>query len=339
MRRPLLVPLVPLYRAAAALHDRALGSPWRPVRVLDRPVVSIGNLSTGGTGKTPLTITLARELHVRGFAVDVLSRGYGRRGRQAARVDPAGEAAEFGDEPLLIARESGRPVYVGRARYEAGRMAEAGPDPHPPQGRPLVHLLDDGFQHRQLARDVDIVLLGREDRRDRLLPAGDLREPLRRLERAHVIAVPDGEPELEDWLGRRFPRARVWRLRRRMSPPRADGPVIGLCGIARPEQFFQGLEAGGLRLAERIALADHHRLTPGDVRRILARARASGASAVVTTAKDHVRLGALAGAFAHPPLLVATLEVEIDDAEVALEWLVERLRGRGSGVHPREKIG
>src|ERR1700752_4234048 len=184
MKRPWLAPLVPVYAAGAALRDLRIRNGWEPVRRLRWPVVSVGNLSTGGAGKTPLAIALARLLTSRGFHVDVLSRGYGRTSREAARVSPDGTAAEFGDEPLLIARETGVPVYVALQRYQAGLLAEAEADAASAAGEqnigqsesPSAHLLDDGFQHRQLHRDVDILLMNRADWHDSLLPAGNLRE-------------------------------------------------------------------------------------------------------------------------------------------------------------------
>ncbi|HUV70223.1 MAG TPA: tetraacyldisaccharide 4'-kinase, partial [Terracidiphilus sp.] len=169
--RPLLAPLVPVYKLALALRELRLGSRLEPVRRLRLPVVSVGNLSAGGAGKTPLTIALAEALTRLGLSVDVLSRGYGRRSKAALRVDPNGSAEEFGDEPLLIAREAGVPVYVAAHRYEAGLQAEGA-------GLSSLHLLDDGFQHRQLHREVNFLLLDGRDWNDGLLPAGNLREPL-----------------------------------------------------------------------------------------------------------------------------------------------------------------
>ena len=176
-----MLPLVPLYLAGSTLRWAGV----KPKR-LAGPVVSVGNLSAGGTGKTPFVIALAKLLMAQGIAVDVLSRGYGRTGSGADRVDPEGRAEAFGDEPLLIAREAGVPVFVGAKRLEAGALAER-------EFRAQVHLLDDGFQHRQLYRDVDIVLVNSEDLGDRLLPAGNLREPVSALRRATVFAVPSGD--------------------------------------------------------------------------------------------------------------------------------------------------
>ncbi len=245
MKRPLLLPLVPLYAAGLALREMRLERGWEPVRRLRYPVISIGNLSTGGSGKTPLVIALARLLTARGFRVDVLSRGYGRRSPLPLRVDLDGSAEQFGDEPLLIARAAGVPVYVAAERYEAGQLAEA-EDANDDQ--PRVHLLDDGFQHRQLARDLDVLLLNREDWRDHLLPAGNLREPVSAAKRASVLAIPADDASLESELRAWGWSGPVWRIRRRMDVPQVSGPVAAFCGIARPAQFFQGLESAGLRL-------------------------------------------------------------------------------------------
>jgi tetraacyldisaccharide 4'-kinase len=329
---------------------------WEPVRRLRFPVVSVGNLSTGGAGKTPFAIALAKALNKRGFTVDVLSRGYGRTSAAPARVNPGGTAEEFGDEPLLIAREAGVPVYVARERYEAGMLAEA----EPAQGEypPRIHILDDGFQHRQLHRDVNVLLLNRDDWHDRLLPAGNLREPRAAANRADVIAVSDGERGVEGELRAWGWKGPVWRLRRRMEIPAVPGPFVAFCGIARREQFFAGLEAAGLPVAKRIAFRDHHRYTAGDVERLLRAARAEGAGALVTTRKDEVRLRlgiaeGLSAADGGPwfptlstktvermrheasvvdsrspimPFFTARLRVEIEDSEGALDWLEGRLR-------------
>lgn len=309
--RSLLLPLNPLYRLGLALRERNLASGREPVRRLNRPVISIGNLSTGGAGKTPFAIALAQALLARGIQVDVLSRGYRRAGRGAARVRADGTAEEFGDEPLLIARKAGVPVYVAAERYEAGLLAEA-------DGLTAVHLLDDGFQHRQLHRDVDILLLGALDMRERLLPAGNLREALHAALRATVIAVPEDEEEAGvRSLGWRGP---VWRVRRRMEVPAVEGTVVAFCGIARPEQFFDGLERAGLKVARRRGFGDHHRYTQGDLDRLVSMARAGGAAALVTTEKDVVRLEGLRAGM---PVMATGLRTEVEDA--AVDWLVNQL--------------
>ena len=323
--RPLLLPLVPLYQFALGLRELRLRSGLEPVRRLRRPVISIGSLSAGGAGKTPLTVALVQALARRGVSVDVLSRGYARRSRIAARVDPGGAAEDFGDEPLLIAREAAVPVYVAAQRYEAGLLAEA-------DLTAGVHLLDDGFQHRQLHRDVNILLLDRRDWfDDRLLPAGNLREPLAAACRATVVAIPadDEAPELEVALRAWGWHGPVWRLRRHIEVPPVDAPVTAFCGIARPAQFFESLESGGLQLAARLPFPDHYRYTARDLDRIVSVCRAAGARAIVTTEKDRVRLGALAASFPEElPLCTARLRVEIEEEDAAIAFLMSQLQAQ-----------
>ena len=326
--RPLFWPLVPVYRLGLALRELQLRTGLKPIRRLRWPVVSIGNLSTGGAGKTPLTIALAKALTARGQHVDVLSRGYGRR-RSALPllVDLYGTAQESGDEPLVIAREARVPVYVATERHEAGLLAE-----RDATGQFAVHLLDDGFQHRQLARDVDILLLSRGDLTDHLLPAGNLREPLHAAKRAQVIAIHADEADVETEMKARGWKGQVWRLRRHMEIPHVNGPVAAFCGIARPAQFFQGLESAGLRLAARFAFPDHHRYTEHDLERLVAEARATGATALLTTEKDYIRLGALAAVVpASLSLQTVSLRIEVEDEEAAIDWLIAGIEGMPRG--------
>jgi tetraacyldisaccharide 4'-kinase len=318
--RRLLLPLAPGYRLALALRELRLHAGLEPVRRLSWPVVSVGSLSAGGSGKTPLTIALAKALTRRGYDVDVLSRGFGRTGGLAARVEPDGAAEVYGDEPLLIAQKASVPVYVASRRIEAGLLAEGRSAPFPFG----LHLLDDGFQHRQLHRDVDILLLDAHDwLSESLLPAGNLREPLRAFRRASVAAIPSLDaPQLEPLLRRRGWRGPIWHLHRRMDVPPIDGPIAAFCGIARPAQFFKGLESAGLRLAARFAFPDHHRFTARNIDQIAGLARAAGAVAFITTEKDQVRLDQLTVPL---PLHIARLCVEIEDEPAKLDWLEDRL--------------
>jgi tetraacyldisaccharide 4'-kinase len=374
--RRLLAPLNPLYRLALAFRELSLL--W-PAQRLRHPVISIGNLSTGGSGKTPLTIALAWALERRGIRVDVLSRGYGRESYLAARVDEEGCAEEFGDEPLLIAREAEVPVYVAPQRYHAGLMAEAefeavkaaelhaaeerkpadtpempgsamvekpgsamvlvkpelevdpppiesSADQEPPPPFPLVHLLDDGFQHRQLARDVDILLLNSSDWQDWLLPAGNLREPLEAARRADVIAIPANEPELEVALHLWGWEKPVWLFHRIMELPAVISPVAAFCGIARPEQFFAGLEAGGIEIAARFAFPDHFPYTRPALDELLTNAQAAGAKSLITTEKDLVRLGSLTALIPPSmPLTTARLRIKIENQSQAIDWLIAQI--------------
>jgi tetraacyldisaccharide 4'-kinase len=326
MKRPLMLPLVPLYAAGLALRELRLNRGWEPIRRLQHPVISIGNLSTGGSGKTPLAITLARLLSARGLHVDVLSRGYGRASREPARVQPEGTAEQYGDEPLLIAREAGVAVYVAAERYDAGQLAEM--DTKQDDPRPQVHILDDGFQHRQLFRDIDILLVNREDWHDHLLPAGNLRETLNATRRANALAIPSDNPAFEAELRAWGWTGPVWRLRRRMEIPHVTGPVIAFCGIARPQQFFDGIEAAGVKISDHLAFRDHFSYRIADLNDLVDAATlpGRGVSALITTEKDLIRLGPLASALPHDlPLFAAHLTTEIEDESAALEWLMRSL--------------
>jgi tetraacyldisaccharide 4'-kinase len=319
--RAWLAPLGPLYRLGLTLRERRLASGHEAVWELAWPVVSIGNLSTGGAGKTPLTITIARALTARGFYVDVLSRGYGRARAGTALVQKDGDAKHFGDEPLLIAREAGVPVYVDAERFEAGHLAESEQNPDGPP----IHLLDDGFQHRQLYRNLDILLLNERDWRDQLLPAGNLREERSAIMRADVVAIPVDQPafevELRGW-GWQRP---IWKLHRQMDIPTGDGLTVAFCGIARPDQFFAGLEVAGVQLAERIPFPDHHFYTQKDLLKLQVALNITGASTLLTTEKDAVRLGAMAKDL---PLKTVPLRTGIMDEPAAIDWLIDKLLNR-----------
>jgi tetraacyldisaccharide 4'-kinase len=323
VKRPWLLPLTPLYAAGAMLRSAALRCGLEPVRKLQWPVISVGNLSVGGAGKTPFTIALAQLLVREGMRVDVLSRGYGRQSKAVERVDLDGSAGRFGDEPILIARAAGVPVYVGARRFEAGKLAEQ-------DAETGIHLLDDGFQHRQLARQVDIVLVNSEDLRDSLLPAGNLREGLGALRRAHVLAVPaedDAAMARIRELGLAQP---VWRFRREMIVPRVPStqakPVVAFCGIARPEQFFAGLESAAITIAARHAFRDHHPFRARDIALLRGLVQQTGAGAFLTTEKDRIRLGGLAAELERAaPLYSAGLRVVLEDEAAAAAWLKHRL--------------
>lgn len=247
-------PLASIYGAGVGLRNALYDRRILPTRRLRGPVISVGNLSVGGSGKTPFVLLLGELLKLRGTNFDVLSRGYGRRTKGVALVDPGGAAVSFGDEPLLIARKLGIPVILGEDRYDAGIFAEK-------MFGPQLHFLDDGFQHRELARDFDIVLITPDDTRDRLLPAGRLREPLRSLARADAVVLTSGAAAdalpLHDQL--------VWRVRRGILPKDIPSRPVAFCGIARPQSFFLQLRTAGIEPAAQAVYRDHHAYTEHDV--------------------------------------------------------------------------
>jgi len=305
-------PLSGIYGAATALHNSLFDHGVLRTRRLMRPVVSVGNLSAGGSGKTPFVIALGELLKQREITFDVLSRGYRRKTRGVLMVDPGGGASDFGDEPLLIARRLGVAVFVGERRYEAGRAAEV---EFPSQ----LHILDDGFQHRSLARDLDIVLMTAEDFGDTLLPSGRLREPLSSLRRADMVVLPEGLDARHLLLRGKA----IWQMRREIHIGGCGEGLIAFCGIARPKQFFAQVRAAGITPAAEIAYRDHHAYSANDVERLLALRHERGATGFLTTEKDDINLGELRKQL--EPLAVAKLTLTIDHASDFVDAVLARI--------------
>lgn len=303
-------------RARNALYDRGR----LRARRLRGATISVGNLSVGGAGKTPFVILLGELLQARGIAFDVLSRGYGRASRGVAFVDAQGSPRQFGDEPLLIARRLGVPVVVGEDRYAAGAAAEA-------KFGARMHLLDDGFQHRALTRDFDIVLVTGDDLRDQLLPSGRLREPLSSLRRADAVVLSsavktEGLP-LEKQL--------VWRTKRDIVLRDPPPSPVAFCAIARPKQFFLQLRFAGCEPAAEAAFRDHHAYTHSDIRDLLQLRERCQAGGFVTTEKDAINLGGLAAQL--QPLTVVPVKMELVDAAAALDRMLAMIaQRRGSAT-------
>jgi len=294
-----------------ALYDRG----FIRAKKLRGPVASIGNLSVGGSGKTPFVLLLGELLKQRGIKFDILSRGYGRRSRGVLLVDPSGSAREFGDEPLLMARRLNVPVIVGEDRYSAGCFAE---DKFGPQ----LHLLDDAFQHRTLARDFDIVLVTPEDARDRLLPAGRLREPLSALRRADAVVLTSGAvPESFPLDGKI-----VWRARRGILAKNIPTRPVVFCGIARPKNFLMQLRTAGIEPAAEAFYRDHHFYTERDIADLIKLRSQSEADGFVTTEKDAINLSEFLAALV--PLAVVPVKMELLDADNALDTMLRTIEER-----------
>ena len=296
-------------RTKNALHDRGT----LRTRRLKGPVVSVGNLVVGGAGKTPFVILLGELLKARGIPFDVLSRGYGRTSTGVLLVDPQGSPQEFGDEPILIARRLGVPVVVGEKRYEAGKFAEA-------KFGPQLHLLDDGFQHRALARELDIVLLNQSDFQDQLLPKGRLREPLTALERADVIVLEESAKYLPSWTSGKV----IWRVRRGVAIPSLPPRVAAFCGVARPERFFAQLREAGVVAAVEVAYSDHHAYAEKDVRHLLTVQEEKNCGGFVTTEKDVINLRGQAALL--KPLFQAVVTMELIRPEPAMDLLLKKIQ-------------
>ncbi|RPJ69396.1 MAG: tetraacyldisaccharide 4'-kinase [Acidobacteria bacterium] len=329
-----------LYGAAARARRAWYARHPESTRRLCRPVISVGNVAVGGSGKTPVVARLARMLLEAGERPSVLSRGYARRRsedgvtvvsdgcRVLADVDRAG------DEPLMLARAlPAVPVLVGADRYLGGVLAER-------RFGCTVHLLDDGFQHFALARDLDLVIVSPEDvERPVTLPAGRLREPLDAARAAHALIVAGTREEETAAVAAKVGVEKVFRLRRSLGRARLAEPardlltpaegtrVLAVAAVARPQGFFTALAVEGWTLAGQMAFADHHRFTQADVHRVLAAMHDARAGMVVTTEKDLVRLQPL-----EPlpfPVAVVPLEVSIEPEDEFRAWVLDRLRASG----------
>jgi tetraacyldisaccharide 4'-kinase len=310
-----LNPLTGLYGSVAALRNTLFDRGVLSMRRLDQPVVSVGNLSVGGSGKTPFVIALGELLKTREIRFDVLSRGYGRKTRGTLVVESDGKASDFGDEPLLIARRLGVPVIVGESRYDAGRLAEH-------KFQPQLHILDDGFQHRSLARDFDIVLMTESDLGDRLLPFGRMREPLSSLARADAVVLPPGlavdPPTLQQ--------KPVWQIERELLLPNPPSRPVVFCGIARPVQFFAQVRAAGISPAAEMIFRDHHAYGLHDIQALIQACRDSRADGFLTTEKDAINLGPDHRGL--EPLAVAVLRLTIDRPTDVVDAILTRIKER-----------
>ncbi len=306
-------------------------------------MISVGSISAGGAGKTPFLIALAGLLREMGYAPDVLSRGYGRKSRAVLRVDAQGSGERFGDEPLLLAQVLGCPVFVAAERFTAGTLAElevAG------NGR-NVHLLDDGFSHRRLARTIDIVLLTSADARDIPLPAGNLREPLTALRRADVIVLraseaaalrtvvervlqPTPERILKPSTGPQHGKP-VWTITRHLTLPAATParPLV-FSGIARPADFEEALRERCVQSAGMRIFRDHHRYRDADATLLVRKAADLRADGFVTTSKDAVKLSSamLKTLGQLGPLAVADVRVDLHDRDRCARDLQALLESR-----------
>lgn len=352
----ILRPLAVAFRLGVELRAAAYRRGWFKTRRLNRPVVSVGNLTAGGTGKTPLLALIAGVLLKRGWKPVILTRGYGRLrrslGRHMIAIEPSPgrvpDPREVGDEPALLARALPEvPIIVFADRYRAGRLAEDRFDVD-------VHLLDDGFQHWALARDLDVVVLdGTQEISDRaLLPAGRMREPCSALQRAHLVVlsrVELGNPEtVENCVRSVNPQAGVFHSATRLCglaqvassamdlgkahPPqyvlavgRGDQgePVFAFCGIGNPRAFFEDLRSWGFFVIDQAAFPDHHVYSAAEINHLGARARKTGAVALLTTEKDAMNLPPIGES--EVPVLACVIQTEICEAKVFEEALITRL--------------
>ena len=290
-------------------------------RRLRRPVISIGNIAAGGRGKTPFTAFVARLLMDSGERPAILSRGYARtslqdgavvvRDADAIRAD----LARAGDEPLMLARQlPGAIVITSPDRYVGGRLAEH-------HFGATVHLLDDGFQHFEIDRDADIVLVANADLNASTFPAGRLREPPDVLMAASAIIAVDGMPRPFDHVDFFTATRHVGNVV--FDPPGVPERVFAFAGIAEPQRFFEALAHATRTVTGTRAFRDHHPYSARDVAALIEQGRRSGATALVTTEKDYVRL------LPHRPLALpvgfAPLTMEVEPRDAFRAWLASSL--------------
>lgn len=322
-----------------------LGSAWKRRREsaraehLSTPVVSVGSLSMGGSGKTPFVLWLAGRLKSAGRSPAILTRGYRRRAPERQTVVEAGARVPVdrtGDEAQIFVRAGVAPVGIGADRASTGRIIED-------RFHPDVFLLDDGFQHWRLARDVDIVLVDALDPfgGGAVFPLGRLREPLPQLRRASAFVITRTEPGrsydgIEERLRRYNPAAPVFRARVRAGSwvEAASGAgfaagslpaarVAAFCALANPAAFWQTLGELGIRPLVKRVLGDHHRYRPVELKRLAAEARIAGAEALVTTEKDAMNLCAhVADLIAPLRLFWLKIGIEVEDEARLLELVL-----------------
>jgi tetraacyldisaccharide 4'-kinase len=315
---------------SVAIRHAGYRQGWLKTRRLSRPVVSVGNLTVGGTGKTPLVVGVARILLRHGLKPSILTRGYGRRSTEPLIVIEPGQGRradvqKVGDEPALLAHTLPEvPIVLCADRYRGGQEAEE-------RFHVDAHILDDGFQHLALERDLDLVALDSTQPISDwgLLPAGRQREPLSALRRAQIVVITrtdsaDSKP-LEELVKNVNPAAKVFRSQtvlrgwadawsgEPIPPERVQQmKVAAFCGIGNPKAFFADLRRWGFSLGAETVFPDHHAYTGAEIQQLVANARKNGAAALLTTQKDAVKFSR--DWTPQLPILCCEVETQIMDA-------------------------
>lgn len=342
----LLSPFSHLYALAVRIRNAFFSRGWIRARALDRPVISIGNLTVGGTGKTPSCLWLAQELTQRGFKVGILSRGYPRKktfpvimaagtnGLPAAELRD--EVARAGDEPSMMARIYGHTVGVGKNRYQTALELLRRQDVD-------VFILDDGYQHRRLNRDVDLLLLG-ADSNGRTLPSGPFREPRRALRRADYFLLTGAEKEwrallpeggqsrcftgslrtvalvgFEAGRWKEYPLSLLYRSK-----------ILAVSGIADPSGFYRMIGEWEGDIVDALQFPDHHAYSSQDWQQISRRAR--NVEFVLTTEKDILKL--ITFPFARGKLFALRVAMSVEGGERLVQSIVEKIRNHARQPRP-----
>jgi tetraacyldisaccharide 4'-kinase len=328
--RLLFLPLSCLYALGVQGRNFCYSAGWKRPRYLKQFVVSIGNLTVGGTGKTPTVVWMAQELEKRGFTIAVLSRGYARKGKLPRPLTSklCKDAEELGDEPAMMACLFGLNVAVAKSRYEAALEISK----HDPVD---VFILDDAFQHRQLARDMDLLLLG-SDFSGWLLPSGPFREPKRAIRRADVLLITGAQNKWQQLIakdrrgpafqGSLQPKALIgFESRRWKEYPLgllAGRKIAVVTAIANPESFYQMISEWEGEIIDVFEFPDHHAYSSHDWQRVNQAAR--NADLVVTTEKDIVKLSRFP--FARKKLLALRVTMVVERGDALIDTIVERIQ-------------
>ena len=338
----MVLPVSFLYGLGARIRNLLYYLGWLPIRSLPRTVVSVGNLTVGGTGKTPTTVWLAGELGKQGYRVAILSRGYMGAEKESVILEPASEALlsfgdnqdclAAGDEPVMMAQLLRQRVGVGKNRHEVGSrmLREADVD---------VFILDDGFQHRQLRRDIDLLLLG-SDWNGWLLPAGPFREPRGSLSRANYYLVTGSRERWEAFLSGRprgaicfgslQPRAlltlegRQWKEYPLTLLDRSK--ILAVSAIADPAPFYRMIHDWEGEIVDTLQFPDHYGYSARDWQRINRAAR--NVDFILTTEKDIVKLARFP--FAKERLLALRVEMTVEHGDLLVRAVAEAIQAKRS---------
>lgn len=342
--KALLAPLLPfswLYRSVVAARNFAYDKQLLRRTRVPAKVVSLGNLAVGGSGKTPATAFFASALFARGVRVAIVARGYGREGRGACVVSDGRSVLaaihEAGDEPLLLAQLCpGVAVVVAESKTRAAQIAAE-------RFQPQVILIDDGFQHRRLHRDLDFVILSAEMilQKPWLLPAGPLREPLANMRRADTIfltelqSLDERQRERALTFCRNTTAAKIFPIdfvideirplfegKNLAAAEARCASTVLVSGIARPERFYKTAAATGMKICEHLVFGDHHRYSTADLDYVAKKFEASGANYLLTTAKDAIKLREFTRLRGLP---IYTLDIKTTMSETAINTLMHML--------------
>lgn len=336
----LVVPFSFLFVLAVQIRSLLYTLRCLPVRSLPPAVISVGNLTVGGTGKTPTTLWLGRELAGHGYRVAILSRGYKRKRREPKLLEPSAdgrlapgdgdEVSEAGDEPLMMAKVFGHRVGIGKNRYEVGMQLLR-------QTRVDVFLLDDGFQHRQLKRDLDLLLLG-SNGRGWVLPAGPFREPRRALRRADLYLVTGSAAEWRSYLKGCSEESiyvgslRPWALLSLERGRWKDYPlslldrskILAVSAIANPSSLYRMIHEWGGNIVGAMEFPDHYQYSARDWQRISRAAR--NADLVVTTEKDVLKLARFP--FAKEKLFALRVEMVVENGAELIRVVEQTIQSK-----------